>query len=373
MKIINKQKKYNCKLCNKEFGPAQFGIHIRKIHKLQSIIEYAILYDNTLLTCKKCIICNKERDLKSFSDKPNSFTCSKECDYKYKVKMTIQNNGIDFTKSRSNKALSSRTPGAFSQSQVQYWINRGFVLEEAKKKVSEKNRMASKRCIEHYLNKGNTEVESRTMLINYQRKCSPWCIEYWIAKGFSEDEAKQNISDFCNITSIEKFINRYGIAEGSNKYNSYIQALKDSNCFTVNGWVKKGFSLEKAIEKVAGIESIAHSHIRKLRKFERSLLPILNKLDLKFESSKIIKLDSLYLGNNKHYICLDYFISKYNLNIEMDGYFWHLNKHEEDNFRDIFLKNKGINIIRIQELEWNLLSEEQKIKFVGDKICELSL
>ena len=47
--------------------------------------------------------------------------------------------------------------------------------------------------------------------------------------------------------------------------------------------------------------------------------------------------------DGKYY--LDIFIPSLNLDIEYDGSYWHQDE-EKDNVRDVYLKNKGIQIIR---------------------------
>ena len=139
-----------------------------------------------------------------------------------------------------------------------------------------------------------------------------------------------------------------------------------------NGWIKKGYTVEEAISRICEIQRKAHSQVRKLRRFEKSLIPILDHLKLEYELNKMITLDDRYKGTNKYYLNLDYYIPKYNLNIEMDGDYWHKDALEEDKHRDTFLTLLGYKIFRIKEKKWIDFSNEEKITFIGRKICELN-
>jgi len=372
MRVLKTREEYKCKVCGKIFKKGVFTKHLKKEHQILTLIEYAFNYDTELIIAKVCRVCKKERSLEDLLRHPTSQMCSKECDYKYKVERIRENQGNDFLKKRAEKARAARASGAFSRSQILYWINKGFSEEEALQKVSEVNRKASKRCLEYYLNKGYTSQESEKKLSEYQRKTSPRCKEYWDDKGCTEEEVLENISIFQNICSIESFISRHGILEGFFRYNNYICSLKDSNCFTVGGWVRKGHTVEQAVKKIQEIEKKAHSQIRKKRLFERSIIPILEYFGLNYESNKVIRIDDRYKGNNKYYLCLDYFISDYKLNVEMDGDYWHKDSVNEDTCRDEFLHLLGFNVFRVREGEWIQMSEEEKIKFIGGKLCELN-
>lgn len=76
---------------------------------------------------------------------------------------------------------------------------------------------------------------------------------------------------------------------------------------------------------------------------------ILNKLNIKFSHPFEIK-------NIEHFYLCDFYIPEYNLVIEVDGKYWHKypNLREIDLIRNDELKNKGYNLIRVWENEFDL-------------------
>lgn len=136
---------------------------------------------------------------------------------------------------------------------VEYWINKGYSLEEAKKIISEKQskraqknphytsvnkqylitkigeenvekffRERSHFCVEYWLKMGYSEKESREKIHKIQsnnskqvkNRVSAKTIDYWLNKGYSEKEAKEKLSDSQRTFSKEKCIEKYGEIEG---------------------------------------------------------------------------------------------------------------------------------------------------------------
>ena len=59
------------------------------------------------------------------------------------------------------------------------------------------------------------------------------CIEYWIAKGYTKKEARQIISESQKTFSLEKCIERYGLEEGTKRFEKrqedWLKSLKNSS------------------------------------------------------------------------------------------------------------------------------------------------
>lgn len=136
-----------------------------------------------------------------------------------------------------------------------YWVNKGFTEEEAKKKVvefsknacaknlerpSKDRRKDSHRCIEYYLHRGYTKDEGIRLISEKQRLFSKdICLEkYGVEEGTRiwqerqdkwqrtlkskhEDEIKQ-INKRKNMKDIKNWINKYGIAEGKEKFRKFM-------------------------------------------------------------------------------------------------------------------------------------------------------
>lgn len=358
---------YECKICNKKVkNLLGLSSHL-KVHSLSNI-EYFYKYDKEKINILICKNCGTERSYDNLFNRRFSLTCSKKCDYSYRMKVLKNKYGDDYYIKLSSNAIKYRSPGAFSVFQKKYWTNRGLSEEEAVKKISEINRKNSPRCREHYLNFNMSEDEISKAISFNQKYNSPRTIEYWVMRRFSYEEAVSAVHDFQNLCSIEKFVSRYGVIEGNLRYGEHINKLKNKNCFTVQGWINNGLSYNEAVNKIKEIQKKAHTSIYYLRKFERSLQKILDFLSIEYEYQKVFKLEEDYFLD-KSMLIFDYYLSKFNLDIEMDGGHWH--NSEIDVKRDDYLKNKGIFVLRIIQDSWDKLRFEEKINFIKEKLCEL--
>ena len=179
----------------------------------------------------------------------------RKCKFK-KVPFYINKN--EYTKKEINELLKG---GSKSNKTVEFWLFRGYSIEESKNIISDIQSNLGKRqekgkarkdknklpqCKEYYIENGYTEEESIDKAEEYSRKRSTRCKEYYIEKGHNENEAlellkkKQDNSkniDYKNIvqsTQIEYYINKGFSKEESKKL------LKER---------QTTFSLEKCIEK----------------------------------------------------------------------------------------------------------------------------
>jgi hypothetical protein len=123
-----------------------------------------------------------------------------------------------------------------------YWLIRGWTLEEINKKRLKLNVKHSPMQIENWLNKINSKTNLKFTKAEAEYKIKSFKkinIEYWIEKGFNDDTAKQQVSLFQSEMS-NKFIKK--IKDNPEKYDS----IKNSQ---LKYWLKKGYSLEDALEK----------------------------------------------------------------------------------------------------------------------------
>jgi len=94
---------------------------------------------------------------------------------------------------------------------IDYWIQRGYTIEEAIDMKSQQQKIRSKVSVEHWLNKGYSLEESKKEVSKIQSKISTkthnerkdtpyakensiWCKEYYIKRGFSNQDAIEEIS-----------------------------------------------------------------------------------------------------------------------------------------------------------------------------------
>lgn len=134
----------------------------------------------------------------------------------------------------------------FSNNTIEYWINKGYSLNNAIDEVSLEQRKRSPRCTEYWLKHGFDIDESILKVSEYQSQFLPSSIKYWINKGFSIEEAAINLSNFQSKTrsnfteydwemykltnghSLEAYIYREGPISGPISYKSRNDKLSES-------------------------------------------------------------------------------------------------------------------------------------------------
>lgn len=85
----------------------------------------------------------------------------------------------------------------------EYWLDRGYSLDEALQKLSEVQSSTSAKVSKAHSGKRDHSVR---------------CIEYWLKLGHSEEEAKIKILE-KQSRGKEFFVGKYGDVEGSHRYN----------------------------------------------------------------------------------------------------------------------------------------------------------
>jgi hypothetical protein len=107
-------------------------------------------------------------------------------------------------------------PKVFSILTTQYWISKGFSLEEASSIISEKQR-------ENALKRSSSTYRGHKKKIKHS-------LEYWTSRGYSNDEAKilrEPYLDACK-NDLDHLVSRYGEELGVKKYFSRVQKYKSS-------------------------------------------------------------------------------------------------------------------------------------------------
>lgn len=109
-----------------------------------------------------------------------------------------------------------------------YWINRGFDDKEAKMFVFEHQSKAIKKKIEKYgekeCAKGLIKYLKESSVEKF-RKNSHRCAEYWIEKGYTIEEAKKEVKTVCDNSSLDYFIEKYGKKDGKIRYKNRCKEL----------------------------------------------------------------------------------------------------------------------------------------------------
>ena len=87
---------------------------------------------------------------------------------------------------------------------VEYWINRGYDMKNARDKISE---------LQHKHSNTSNNVSNKQL-----RERSHRCIEYWLKRGFNYEDAKLKVKSVNDNSSLEYFTNKFGKVDGYLKY-----------------------------------------------------------------------------------------------------------------------------------------------------------
>lgn len=272
---------------------------------------------------------------------------------------------------------------------AKYGLEEGTVRYNAKLK-----RDKTKGTLHGYIERYG-EVEGP---IKYKEKNSRLSISEKSLKlnGFSDDEIstiRKAHSDKSGM-NLENFISRYGEIDGRIKHSDWLSKNKDRSVWTIQFWTKRGFTETEAkdiikerqanstLEKFMfryGVEEGTLKYLdvnkRKTRNFfgntvsrlERAFFDNLSKLTYINEKGRSCKLRF----PERNVIC-DYLDASKNRIIEINGDFWHMNPNlfeaydinkvtnrsakeiwETEENRNKILKDKGYKILVIWETELN--------------------
>ena len=187
---------------------------------------------------------------------------------------------------------------------VEFWMKRGFDINESKEKVSNIQRDNSYKHHKKVMNK------------SYYKKINPICVEYWLNKGYSSEEAeinRQYLLEKCDM-SLSSFIKRYGIEKGTLKYNN----MKDKRRKTMARLISEG--------KINLYNGKASKESLKYFIPLRDIL--INKYNIDCDDMYFGYDDSkeYYIGNGSNYYYLyDFTIKSKKIIIEYNNIRWHPN------------------------------------------------
>lgn len=253
----------------------------------------------------------------------------------------------------------SKVKSIMIPNKIEKWLYLGFSNKSAKK-ISDIYSTSLNSFIFRYGSKqGYKKYNSwvRKSQRNHGDYISYFSLEYWINKGYSLHDAKEETRK-VNSRDLNFFINKYGKDEGNKKYNNMLQkrseSLSKSNYinnhsahqyYELNN--KKAINLEKFIIKYGEKEGkIKYNNFlkKRLRQNLRSGPSIIfqNKLINDFKENNIdltIKDEVLINGKLFDFLINDKIV------IEINGDWWHMNPliYNEDYFNKL-LQTKAKNI-----------------------------
>lgn len=122
---------------------------------------------------------------------------------------------------------------------IEYWLSRGFSVEESKLKT-ELHLMNTERAF--ILKYGEEEGVKlfREKKIKEGKLHSKRSVDYWVNKGFTLEESKNKVSESQNTFSLVKCIEKYGENEGKKIFTD--RQNKWQYSLTNNGNMKIGYS-----------------------------------------------------------------------------------------------------------------------------------
>lgn len=201
---------------------------------------------------------------------------------------------------------------------------RGFSDDEIRD-IKERHRQNSKITLENLCKKYGEELgkQKYDVYIRKSKEKSIWSVEHYIKLGYSEEEAKNIISDIQR-KDLKYFILRYGELEGTEKYKDYNR--------------KKSTSLEMYIEKHGEVEGQRKFQEKKNIKSSRTEIQLFDKVSSYFNEEEQ---KWFCYGKNQYKIglrkeiwerscgaklyLLDFFDRRQNKIIEFNGDLWHAN------------------------------------------------
>jgi hypothetical protein len=204
-------------------------------------------------------------------------------------------------------------------SQIKFWINKGLTEDEAKNKISELQKNASKN-------------------VDHTKFFKPNQIGYWLDRGCSEDESKQKVSERQKTFSLEKCIEKYGEEEGRKRFID--RQIKWLSNYKKNNFSKISQDLFWGI--INSDTTIMDNEIY-FATYNNGSKSVDNK---NYEYR-------LVLGSN--IILPDFLDLKNKKIIEFDGVYYHRSTPENtlrEKIRDEIILNYGYKVLHVNELEY---------------------
>jgi G:T-mismatch repair DNA endonuclease (very short patch repair protein)/predicted nucleic acid-binding Zn ribbon protein len=297
------------------------------------------------------------------------------------------------------KIRKSNLPKKLSIVSLQYWINCGYSIDDAKAEVIKQQRLRSKRCVEYWINHGYSHEDAVSEVAAVQsangkryasayseedrRKKSSFCVEYWINLGLDLDSATKLISERSDTVSLKSYINRHGEDEGTRLYEE--QCAHRQNHYSLEGYIDK-HGLEQGT--IMWNKKFQHRpNSKSADSFFVKLLTILTPTPKIYSAITEHGEYGLNDSSNGKYYFYDFVIPEYKLCIEYHGDYWHCNPikylakfyhpHKKMTATEIWLADSiKIDCLKTQRgydtlIVWESDDENTKLNQIMEKINEL--
>lgn len=124
---------------------------------------------------------------------------------------------------------------------VEYWVKNGYSEEEAVLQIEGQKMVSLRGCIARFGEKEGVKIwEERKSKRSEAAKNGSANLQYWLNKGYSEEEAKKLRSERQSTFSLEKCIEKYGEELGKEIFNK--RQIKWQKSLYKNGKLKSGYS-----------------------------------------------------------------------------------------------------------------------------------
>jgi hypothetical protein len=195
----------------------------------------------------------------------------------------------------------------YRPSQLEYWINKGFNKEDARKERF------------NYYSVKTIETHRKLKLLG-KKYLSVRQLEYWINNGFNYEEAKKQLKIVCDTRSLSSCIERYGKKLGAKKF---IERNAKWRQQTLNNKTPEE-KLEILIKK-----------LKNFKRYSKKSIDLFNVVFNELKETHNIIFNKIYMAENEYYIYdninkkiffYDLCIKDLKLIVEYNGTVFHPNK-----------------------------------------------
>jgi hypothetical protein len=198
----------------------------------------------------------------------------------------------------------------------------------------------------------NNGIKKTNSILKHDSSKRTTNINYWLNKGYSIDDAKKKLKERQATSSKKKFIEKYGEKEGLQKYNEYkCNFVIKFKRFLNSASPEK---LKKMYGFVNGYSDISQELFKEIHKrINNKFVDIYYAINGQEKNNEYC----LIVNKNK-VRKLDFYIPSVNKWIEFDGNYWHdgaRGNQQRDNEREKEIKESinGIKLMRVKETDYN--------------------
>jgi hypothetical protein len=182
-------------------------------------------------------------------------------------------------------------------------------------------------------------------------------LEYWIKQGFTLEEAKEKLAERQSTFSLEKCIEKHGEEKGkeiwANRQQKWQKTLNDKSPEEIERINRAKMLNGLGYSKIS--QEIFWKIYEKISShFDDVYFATLGKNNEKLEYGVASK-EYFYISKAGPKFFFDFFIKSKNLIIEFDGDYWHgeaRGNQERDKNRDEILKQEGFIVLHISERDY---------------------